>query len=704
MKDIKKDILWRVYLVYFFIFLFGLSIVGKIIYIQIKEGDSLKAIAESQEIVEVNLEASRGNILATDGSLLATSVPVFEIRMDVASPYVTDADFSKNVDALSGGLSKVLGTRTKKKFKQDLSTARRKGNRYLLLGRKVTYTQLKEIRKLPILEKGKYKGGLITIQTTRRELPFHNLAERTIGYEIKSENLFVGLEGAYSETLTGKDGKQVLRRINNGGLIPIQDENEVDPMDGLDIVTTIDVNIQDIAENALLRQLLNNRAYQGCAVVMEVETGFVRAIANLRYDSTDGKYKETYNYAIGESIEPGSTFKLPNIIAALDVGGVNLTDSVVTGEGFGVIDGYPVQDVHKVYNGRVTVRDVFEHSSNVGMARIMNRAFKDHPEKYIDKLYDMSLDQPLGLAIIGEGMPKIKHPSNRQTWWGTSLTAMSFGYELQITPLQTLAFYNAVANNGRMMKPILVTEIREGVSTKETFEPEVIIKSIASDKTIKEAKSLLEGVIIRGTGKNVFKGSPYKLAGKTGTAKIAGKGGYSKTYNASFAGYFPADKPKYSCIVVINKPTAGKYYGGAVAAPAIKEIADKLYSTLLAFELEQTKLTTIPPPPERKNACGYSELKTIYAGLNIITEDYLHEETWAVAEQVDGVIAFESVEFSEGKVPDVRGMKAKDAVFLLENMGMRTSLSGRGKVKSQSVKYGSQIKKGQTINLQLAVY
>ncbi len=704
MKDAKKDILWRVYLVYFVMLIFGLLIVGKIIFIQVKEGPKLRAIAESQEIIEVTLEASRGNILAADGSLLATSVPVFEVRMDVASTLISDQFFYRNVDSLAAGLSQVLDTKSQSRFKSDLVKARKKGNRYHLLGKKVTYEQLKEIRTLPILRRGKYRGGLIAIQSTRREMPFKELAQRTIGYEIKNADLFVGLEGAYSEYLTGKEGKQVMRRINNGDLIPIHDENEVDPKDGLDIVTTIDVNIQDIAEHALLRQMMNHGAFQGCAVIMEVESGSVRAIANLRYDSSDNKYKEIYNYAIGESIEPGSTFKLPNIIAALEDGGIRLTDSVITGNGFIMMNGIPVQDVKKIGNGRVTVREVFEFSSNVGMVKVMDRAFGHQPEKYIDRLYSMSLNQPLGIEILGEGKPYIKHPSNKQVWWGTSLTVLSFGYELQLTPLQTLAFYNAVANDGKLMKPMFVTEVRDGISTKKKFKPQVINKKIASENTIDLAQSLLEGVIERGTGRNVFKDSPYKIAGKTGTAKIAGKGGYKNEYNASFVGYFPADRPKFSCIVVINKPTRGKYYGGSVAAPAFKEIADKLYSTMLAFEFSDQDENITPHHPEKNIPATYPELKTIYAALNIPVADYLHDVQWASAILIEEKLMFESAEFNEKKVPDVLGMKARDAVFLLENMGMKTRLSGRGMVKAQSVKAGSEIKKGQKINLQLAAY
>jgi cell division protein FtsI (penicillin-binding protein 3) len=363
-----------------------------------------------------------------------------------------------------------------------------------------------------------------------------------------------------------------------------------------------------------------------------------------------------------------------------------------------------VQDVKKMGNGRVTVREVFEKSSNLGMAIVMNRAFENDPAKYVDCLYSMSLHQPLGIEIIGEGKPVIKHPSDRKNWYGTTLTAQSFGYELQLTPMQTLAFYNAVANNGRMMKPIFITEIRDGVNMLEEFEPEVINNKIASDETIRQAKSLLEGVVIRGTGKYLFKGAHYKVAGKTGTARIAEGGSYKKVYNSSFVGYFPADNPKYSCIVVINKPTGKKYYGGSVAGPAFREISDKLYSTLLAFDLDNNNKNASPTLPGHKNVSDYNDLKTVYAQLNIPVNDYLHNDDWAVVTKKDDKLVFESEEFAENKVPNVRGMKAKDAVYLLETLGIETTINGKGQVKSQSLKAGSKVVGGQKIQLQLAVY
>lgn len=689
---------------YFGILLFGLLIIAKLFYIHLKEGEHLKSLANNQEIEVFSLKASRGNILADDGSLLATSVPVFEIRMDVASSNISDKFFYENVDALAAGLSKILGNKSAKAYKDYLIKSRKQGKRYVLIRKKVTYEQLKEIRKLPILSRGKNSGGLIAKQTPRRAHPFNTLAERTIGYEIKKEKLFVGLEGAYTDVLTGKNGKQVMRRINHGDWIPIHDENEVEPQDGLDIITTIDINIQDIAENALLRQLMNNEAFQGCAVVMEVETGHIKAIANLRYDKADGKYKEIYNYAVGESIEPGSTFKLPNILVALEKGNIKLTDSVITREGFDVVGGMSVQDVHKIGNGRVTVRDVFEHSSNVGMAKVINRAFEDNPSLFIDGLYEMSLNKPLNIEISGEGQPYIKHPSNKKTWWGTSLTAISFGYEIQLTPLQILTFYNSIANDGVMVKPMFVTGIGMGDVIKEEFETEIINRRVVSKETLEQAQSLLEGVVKRGTGKNVFKDAAYTVAGKTGTAKIVTDGKYTRDYNASFVGYFPADDPKYSCIVAVNKPTAGKYYGGAVAAPAFREIADKIYSISLVLDLDHQTYYGDVQKPEQKDAVPYNNLKTIYEALGINTIDYLHDEDWAMATLNNEEIEIESVQFAENKVPNVKGMKAKDAVYLLENLGIETSLTGRGYVRMQSVKAGKAISKGQKINLQLAIY
>lgn len=702
MTDVKKDILWRVYLVYFSVLIFAIAVIARIAFIQFKDGPELIAKAQTQELKVFDLEASRGNILDKNGSLLATSVPVFEVRFDVSSPHINDQLFNSQVDSLSLGIAKILN-KSKTQIKRKLVKARKDGNRYLLIARRVDYNQLKQLKELPIFRNGKYKGGLITIQKTRRAKPYNELASRTIGYVIENENLYVGLEGAYTDVLEGHNGKMVMRRINHGDWIPIHDDNEVEPRDGLDILTTIDVHTQDIAESSLLNELIKHQAFQGCAVVMEVKTGHIIAIANLRYDSLDKTYKETYNYAIGESIEPGSTFKLASILAALEDNKINLTDSLFTGEGYTRYYNRDMRDVHKIGNGRITVRDAFEHSSNVGISRIIYNSYKEKPDDYIERIYSMSINEPLGLEIRGEGKPVIKHPSNKQTWYGTSLPWMSIGYELMVTPLQTLTYYNAVANNGTMVKPMFVTAIKEGGATIEKFDTEIINPQIVSQSTIDSAKSLLEGVVERGTAKSVFKNSPYKAAGKTGTAQIAVGGKYNKqNYNASFVGYFPADDPRYSMIVVVNNPSGGKYYGGSVAAPVFREIADNLYSSMLTDKYNDKDQITYEQNPVPDDVIWNSDLINIYSALELQpTATFSAAKNWITCNKENEL---EEVVFAENKVPNVIGMNARDAVFLLENLGMKTNISGRGKVKKQSVRPGSPISDYQKISLQLSNY
>jgi len=704
LKDVKKDILWRVYLLFIAVFIFAVALIAKMAHIQFKEGPALREIAKTQELKEFTLFASRGNILSSDGSLIATSIPIFEIRMDVANSNVSDEFFNQNIDSLSYCLSRLFQNKSKITYKRNLIAARKKGERYYLIRRKVTYEQLKKLRTFPILRRGKNRGGLVAIQQTKRELPFGELASRTIGYVSRDKKIEVGLEGAYTQTLTGTDGKQIMRRINHGDWVPIHDANEIEPRDGLDIVTTIDVNIQDVAKSALLGQMIHHQAQMGCAILMEVKTGRIEAIANLKYDPKDDYYKENYNMAIAEKFEPGSTYKLPNIIAALEVGGAKLTDSVITGEGFAVIHGLQVQDVHKIGNGRITVKEVFEHSSNVGMAKVLNKSFENEPARYIDFLYSMSLNKRLGIKIKGEGKPYIKHPVNdKNIWWKTSLTAMSFGYEVEITPLQLLTFYNAVANDGKMVKPQFVTEIQEGGKTIGQFGTEVINPQIASPKTIQLARQLMEGVVLEGTARRLGN-IHFKTAGKTGTAKISGSHGYEKgAYNSTFIGYFPADNPQYTCIVVIQRPSENGYYGGTVAGPVFKEIAAKVYATSLAFKLNIPDTASVKMPLSGQ-VTDYSDLQTIVDSLGIESDDFLQDEKWASLIISAHKAEFEAVDFNEKYVPNLKGMKAKDAIYLAESLGLQASLNGRGSVRSQSLKAGSPLKKGDKINLKLALY
>ncbi len=699
----KKDILWRVFLVYFAILLFAVAIIAKLVFIQMKEGPQLVAKAQKQEIRIFNLKADRGNILSSKGDLLATSVPVFEIRMDVANDYISKSLFTEKVDSLSWMLSRLFKDQSKRVYKRKLIRARIRGNRYLLLHRHVSYEQLKKLRTFPIFRRGRNRGGLIAIQKTTRQLPFGLLAARTIGYENKKEGLFVGLEGAYSAVLSGKDGKQIKRRINHGAWIPVHDESEVEPRDGMDVVASIDVNLQDVAEEALMKQMQKHEAKMGCAVLMQVKTGDIKAIANLRYDKKTGSYSESYNMAIGEKIEPGSTFKLASVMAALEDHKIKLTDTLNIGKGYVVYYHRALRDVHAIGNGIITVREAFEHSSNVGISKMIFKHYKSNPNQFIQRLYQMGLNKPLGIELAGEAKPYIKNPSDKKHWYLTSLPWISVGYELELTPLQILTFYNAVANGGIEVKPRFVQKIMDGGQPVKEYGVKVLNSRIAPKKVIRQVQSLLEGVVQRGTAQ-VLKNEHFKIAGKTGTAKISENGAYIKAYNATFVGYFPADDPQYSCIVVINKPKHG-YYGSAVAAPVFKEIANKVYSTSLALsQQKQTEITGLKALPEARKPAWYPDLKIVYRNLGIKQQDYLKNPKWATTAENANKVVFREQQFRAGRVPNVKGMRAKDALFLLENMGLLAQIKGRGFVRSQSLKPGTGFKKGQKIFIQLSLY
>ncbi len=679
---------------------FAIGVILKLVLIQIYEGDELILKAQTFELKYFSLDATRGNIYGDDGSLIATSIPIFEIRMDIASPLIPDDVFNKKIDSLALCLSKLFKDKSKSGYKKYLRKGRKK-NRYLLLKRAATYSELKKVKKFPILRRGKYSGGLIVIQKTKRKLPYSILAKRTIGFENKKKEYFVGIEGAYSDILQGTKGKQLRRRISNGDWKPIHNEAEIEPERGKDIITSINVNIQDVTENALMRHLEQHKAYQGCAVLMEVETGFVKAIANLQYDSSDNKYKEIYNYAIHESVEPGSTFKLASMLVALEDDKINLTDTIDTGDGWKVYYNRTMRDAHKIRNGKITGREAFQFSSNVGISKIIFDAYKNQPEKFIEKLYDISLNKPLGIEISGESNPVIKHPENKKYWYGTSLPWMSIGYELSLTPLQMLTLYNTIANDGKMMKPLFVKQIQQGGKTLETFKPIVISKSICSSSTIDTLQSLLEGVVELGTARRI-KNSIYKIAGKTGTAQIANrnKGYDKKNYNSTFIGYFPAESPQYSCIVVISKPTAGYYYGSSVAAPVFKEIADKVYAGSLKIHQREDNDEIEFSAPLVK-AGNQEDLQIFYNDLGFALDSANSTNEWVVSSFKNEKVKLESKNIKAETVPNVKGMSARDAIFILESIGLNPKIKGKGIVKNQSIKAGTKVTKGREIILNL---
>lgn len=713
MTDVKKDIAWRIYIVYFAICLFGLAIIGKALAIQLVDGEELRAKVKTSTLIDKNIEAVRGNIYATDGSLLATSIPIYEIRFDPNADAISQEFFDENVGALAIELSNLFGDKSPAAYRKDLIDARKDGKRYHLIRRNVKYTELKKLTDFPIFERGKYKGGLITIQQNKRERPFKILAARTIGYERKDVRP-VGLEGAYSKVLGGIDGQRLMQKIAGGVWMPVNDADEVEPEDGMDIYTTIDVNLQDVAENALMKQLKIHQADHGTVILMEVKTGAIKAIANLKMTS-DGNYYETYNYAIGEATEPGSTFKLPVLVAAIEDGYVDMGDIIDCGNGSRNFYDRTMYDSNFDDGGwgKITVKRVFEVSSNIGMAEIITKNYSQNPQKFIDHLAKMNLRSKLGIEIAGEGKPYIKNTTD-ESWSGISLAWMAHGYELSLTPMQILAYYNAIANDGVMVKPKFVEKITKGRKVIEEIETEVLNPRVCSKETIKKIKSALEGVVSNGTASNL-KNADYKIAGKTGTAQIANnskgygtnKDSYKKkrqvSHQASFAGYFPADKPEYSCIVVINAPSKNVYYGNLVAGPIFKEVADKVYANSLEMhkELEQQKFYANSAIPYSKHG-HKDDINKIFDKLAIKVKSNAEDENWVVTATLDESVAIAPRAIRENMVPNVVGMGLRDALYLLENQGLRVKVSGSGMVKYQSLAAGSKITNGQEIKIELS--
>lgn len=706
MTEVKKDITWRVYLVYFLVALFGVAIIAKVLYIQIVEGAELKKKVQNFTLVDKTIEAVRGNIYASDGSLLATSVPIYEIRFDPNADAISKEFFYDSVDSLALQMSNLFQDQSMAAYRKQLINARINGERYHLIKRNVNYLKLKQLKTFPIFRKGRYKGGFIFIQQNKRERPFKVLAARTIGYEREGVSP-VGLEGAYSAVLSGVDGQRLMQKIAGGVWMPISDDNEVDPEDGKDIYTAINVNFQDVAESALLKQLQMHEADHGTVVLMEVKTGAIRAIANLKR-TEDGAYYEGYNYAIGESTEPGSTFKLPALIAALEDGYVDMDDLIDCGNGSKKFYDQTMYDSNfdDGGSGQITVKRVFEVSSNIGMAKIIEKSYGKNPQKFIEHLDRMSLRNPLGIEIEGEGMPYIKNTTD-DSWSGISLAWMAHGYELQQTPLQILTFYNAIANDGVMVKPKFVESISKGRKIVKEIETEIINPKVCSQNTIDKIKAALEGVVENGTASNL-RHADYKIAGKTGTAQIANKNyGYSYqskvSHQASFVGYFPADNPQYSCIVVVNAPSRNVYYGNLVAGPIFKEVADKVYSNSLEMhqKLVQQKFYASSAIPYSKHG-HKKDAELIFTHLNVPVISNAADEEWVVTSTQDSTVTIAPRKIINSLVPNVVGMGLRDAIYLLENQGLRVRINGRGTVKYQSLNAGIRVTKGSEIEIELS--
>ena len=703
MKE-KQVIFSRVYLVYGMICLFAMIIVGQAVNLQIIQGDKWRKKEEALTRNFREIEAVRGNLYASDESLLATSIPKYEVRFDTYTDALTNTYFNTHVDSLAFELSRLFPEKSKSEYLTSLKSARKKKARYHLIRRNVKFTDLKVMKNFPIFRRGRYKGGFITVQQNKRVRPFKVLAARTIGYDREGSKP-VGLEGAYSKELSGIKGEMWMQKIAGGIWMPIGDDGGREPEDGSDVYTTIDVNIQDVAHSALLSQLETHQADHGCVALMEVSTGDIKAIANLKRNK-DGSYSESYNYVVGESTEPGSTFKLASLMAAFEDGFLDLDDMIDTENGTTKFYDRTMKDSHAGGYGKISIKESFVKSSNVAISKEINRVYGANPQGFVDRLYKMDLNKKLGIEIAGEGAPFIKSTDD-DSWSGVTIPWMSIGYEIQMTPLQILTFYNAVANDGKMVKPRFVTEVRKSGKLIKEYGVEVINNSICSKKTIKMAKEMLEGVVEEGTGMNL-RNSRYKIAGKTGTAQIAnasyGYRGYESkvSHQASFVGYFPADNPKYTCIVVVNAPSKNVYYGNLVAGPIFKEVADKVYASSIQIHdalIVKEHLASSRIPYAKDGS--FNDLTKIYAELNIKTSSKSENHVWARVSTGKESVAIYRKKIAPIYVADVVGMSIKDALYILESQGMRVSFSGSGVVKKQSIIAGQKIIKGNEITLEL---
>lgn len=649
----EKNISNRFYFIAGCMLVFAICIGFQVFKIQFIEGDHYRELAQERVFKNFTIEANRGNLYGANGSILATSVPQYDIRFDAVT--VSDENFKKYVGSLSKALSKMFG-KPVSYYESRLRKARENQNRYLFIAGNLGYSEYIKVKNFPIFNLGPYKGGFIAEQSTVREHPLGKVAERTVGYAPA-----VGLEGAFDNYLEGINGHRLKQKIARGIWKPIGDENEMDPQDGLDVVTTIDVNIQDIAHHALLDQLKKFEADHGTVVVMEVNSGAVKAIVNLGRSEEAGNYFEKRNYAVYEATEPGSTFKLMALVAALEDKVVDTSTVIDTEDGSVRYFDRTVWDSHHGGFGKISVARAFEVSSNTAFSKIIYDNYKDNPKMFINRLNNMGLNKKIGLEINGEGKPEIPYPGDAN-WYGTTLPWMSFGYGVELTPLQTLVFYNAIANNGVKIKPRFIKEVRDRNKLIKSFEKPIVMGSVCSKETALMAREMMKNVVKRGTASGIYS-EDFSMAGKTGTCQVEYwiEGG---RYISSFAGYFPAENPRYSCIVIIHKPNpAIGFYGSTVAAPVFKKIVQKIYSdtpkvdTLKSLHIKDSKI--------EKSFQAYYEIAKKY----------------------------------ETMMPDVTGLPAMDAISLLENMGLDVRTNGVGEIVHQSISKGQKISKNQKVIL-----
>lgn len=693
--NIKRSILLRVRVAFLFVMLFAIAVVAKIGHIQFAEGEKWAAMGERISFDYKRVKATRGNIYSDNGSLLATSLPFYKIAFDATIP--KEEVFRKGVDSLAWHLAMFFRDRSKSDYKRMLVDARETGKQYIILNRrKINYQDKKEIMEWPIIREGRLRGGAIFEKVDVRYMPFSNLGRRTIGF-VNENDRGAGLEYSFNQHLGGQDGYAYYQKIAGGVWKPIFDANNVKAVNGLDLQTTLDINLQDVSETALHKAMVQHDADDGMIVVMEVETGEVKAITNLSRDA-NGNFSEKLNFA-AHNFEPGSTFKLVTMMALLEDTSIELTDSIDTGNGEYQFYNHKVRDHEEGGLGKVTIQEAFEHSSNVAMARLLDEHFGLKPGNFLSYLDKLNLSKQIGIQIAGEPMPKIKRPGEKG-WSGISLPWMAYGYGFEITPLHTLALYNAVANDGVMIKPVIVKSVKKADEDEETYETDVLTRKICSDATLKKLKVLLEGVVERGTAKNI-KGTHYRIAGKTGTAQILENGSYTRRYITSFVGYFPAHKPKYSAMVLIKNPRGWYQYGSNVAAPVFKEIADNIYARDIQLHEPMSLQPDIQSDVLPFIKAGNQQDLTLLCNELDIRNESLTDDEWVRTIRVGNGVNWKKNLQGEGLVPDVSGMTFRDAIYLLERSGLTVIYEGKGRVLNQSLTAGARISRGDRIYIRL---
>ena len=685
-------------------------IIGKAFYIQQVQGKFWHSMSDSLHEKIQEIDADRGTIYSEDGQMLSTSIPQFDIYIDFEADGLKENDgklFRENIDSLSYCLSTLFKDRTKNEYKSLLRKGYASEDRYFLLKKKVSFEEYQAMKQFPLVRLGRNKSGFIAETKDIRLNPYQLLAYRTIGLD-RENSQKVGLEQTYDSVLKGTTGKRLVRYIAGGVAVPVDEGNyQIEPENGKDIVTTLDMRMQGITEDALMQMMVENQAQHGCAIVMEVKTGKIKAIANLGR-RPDGSYWEDFNYALTPT-EPGSTFKLVTLMSALEDKKVTLNNTLNLEGGAWHINGRIVLDAepHGPADNIATVKRAFEISSNVGLAKVAYYSYANNPSQFIHDIQKLGLDNLTGVDLAGERHPIIYKPGTRY-WSATTLPWMAFGYNLAITPLHTAMIYNAVANGGRLMKPYLVDNIQQDGKVLKAFQPTVLDDSVCSSKTLKELMECLKGVCADSgaTAFKLFKGTTFKIAGKTGTALVAqGNRGYSDhIFQSSFAGFFPADDPQYTCVVVIvNKPHAANHYGASVAGPVFKEIAEKLY-TMYVRRDENTLYTG-----NNRNDSNYysyegrgSELRTVLGEMGVAYVDSAKQaNSWMRVAKSGPTPVATGIYLSSKQMPLLTGMGLKDAIYVCENMGLKVSIKGIGKVTAQSLSPGQPVEKGELINLEL---